>query len=103
VSQTRASSRPTPDDAHWGANPAPQNGSAPTVRSARIDRTVVLAYILAVSIPPVGFILGAVVAIRFGKPTARHGALIITVSIVAALVWAAIIAGGALNTPSTDF
>jgi hypothetical protein len=73
------------------------------LRTARIDRTVVLAYILAVSIPPVGFILGAVVAIRFGKPTSWHGALIITVSIVAALVWAAIIAGGALSTPSTGF
>jgi hypothetical protein len=99
----RAPPPPTPDDVHWGVDPAAQNGAAPTARNASIYRTVVLAYILAVSIPPVGLIMGAVIAIRFGKPTSRHGVLIIAVSIAAAVVWAAIIAGGALNTPSTDF
>jgi hypothetical protein len=99
----RAPPPPTPDDVHWGVDPAAQNGAAPAVRNASIYRTVVLAYILAVSIPPVGFIMGGAIAIRFAKRTSRHGVLIIAVSIAAAVVWAAIIAGGALNTPSTDF
>lgn len=86
----------------WHADPPAQNGSAPTVRTASAYRTVVLAYILAVSMPPIGFILGAVVALRFGKPTSKQGAWIMAVSIAAAVVWAVIIAGGALNTPSTD-
>ena len=99
----RAPPPPTPDDVDSSADPAAQNGAVPTARNASIYRTVVLAYILAVSIPPVGVIMGAAIAIRFGTPTSRHGVLIIAVSIAAAVVWAAIIAGGALNTPSTDF
>ncbi len=71
--------------------------------SASTDRFVVLAYIIAVSMPPIGLILGLTLAIRYDKPASRHGVAVIAVSIVAALVWAAIIAGGALNTPSTDF
>jgi hypothetical protein len=53
--------------------------------------------------PPIGFILGLILAIRFDKPTSKHGVWVIAVSVVAALVWTLIIAGGALNTTSSDF
>jgi hypothetical protein len=53
--------------------------------------------------PPIGFVLGIILAIRFDKPASKQGVWVIAVSIVAAAVWAAIVAGGALNTPSTDF
>jgi hypothetical protein len=99
----RASSRPPSDDARGAAPFASQNGRAPKGQSASAYRFVVLAYIVAVSMPPIGFILGLVLAIRFDKPTSRHGVWVIAVSIVAALVWTAIVAGGALNTPSTNF
>ncbi len=62
-----------------------------------------LAYIVAVSMPPIGFVLGLILAIRFEKPASKQGVWVFAVSIVAALIWTAIVAGGALNTPSTDF
>ncbi|HEX3979518.1 MAG TPA: hypothetical protein VHW96_24815 [Solirubrobacteraceae bacterium] len=99
----RASSRPPSDDARGAAHLDSQNGRAPKGQSASAYRLVVLAYIIAVSMPPIGFILGLILALRFDKPTSKHGAWVIAVSIVAALVWAAIVAGGALNTPNTDF
>jgi hypothetical protein len=80
-----------------------QNGRAPMGQRASASRLVVLAYIVAVSMPPIGFILGLIVAIRFDKPASKQGVWVIALSVVAALVWIAIIAGGALNTPSTDF
>jgi hypothetical protein len=63
----------------------------------------VLAYIIAVSMPPIGFILGLILAIRFDRPASKQGVWVVAVSVVAALVWAVIIAGGALNTTSSDF
>lgn len=99
----RASSRPPSDDPGGAAPLGSQNGRAPLGQSASAYRVVVLAYIVAVSMPPIGFILGLILAIRFEKPASKHGVWVIAVSIVAALVWTAIVAGGALNTPSTDF
>ena len=86
-------------DAHFGS----ENGGAPQGDSASTYRFVVLAYIIAFSMPPIGFILGVVLAVRFDKPVAKHGLWVIALSVVAALVWSAIIAGGALSTTSTDF
>jgi hypothetical protein len=58
---------------------------------------------MAVSMPPLGFILAIVVAIRSTEMNSKHGAWIIVVSIIASLVWILIIISGALSTPSTDF
>ncbi|HEV7214916.1 MAG TPA: hypothetical protein VGP33_07290, partial [Chloroflexota bacterium] len=103
VLRMRAPSQPPPDGARWAANSGSQNGRAPTGQSVSAYRLVVLAYILAVSMPPIGFILGLILAIRFDRPWSKQGGWVIAASIVAALVWTAIVAGGALNTPSTDF
>ena len=99
----RASSPPPSDDARGAADLGSQNGRAPKGQTANAYRVVVLAYILAVSMPPIGFVLGLILAIRFEKPASKQGAWVIAVSIVAALVWTVIVAGGALNTPTTDF
>jgi 4-amino-4-deoxy-L-arabinose transferase-like glycosyltransferase len=58
---------------------------------------------MAVSMPPLGFILAIVVAMRSTKMNSKHAAWIIVVSIIASLVWILIIISGALSTPSTDF
>ena len=71
--------------------------------SASTYRFVVLAYIMAVSMPPIGFVLRLILAIRFDKPASKQGVWVIALSVVAALVWTAIVAGGALKTPSSDF
>jgi hypothetical protein len=72
-------------------------------QSASAYRLVVLAYIIAASMPPIGLILGLILAIRFDKPTSKQGVWVIAVSFVAAIIWTAIIAGGALDTTSSDF
>jgi hypothetical protein len=94
---------PPSDDPPRTARLGPQNGRTPTGQSASAYRLVVLAYIIAVSMPPLGFVLGLILAIRFDKPASKQGVWVIAVSIVAALVWVVIIAGGALNTTSSDF
>ena len=95
--------RPPSDDAHRTAHFGSQNDRAPMGHSASAYRFVVLAYIIAVSMPPIGFVLGLILAIRFDKPASKQGVWVIALSVVAALVWTAIVAGGALKTPSSDF
>jgi hypothetical protein len=71
--------------------------------SETVQRLVVLGYILAVSMPPLGLILAIVIAKVSVKPTAKHAVGIVLVSLVASVIWFLIIAAGALNTPTTDF
>jgi hypothetical protein len=53
--------------------------------------------------PPLGFGLGVVIALRFSAPRSKHSVWIILISILASIIWILIIAGGALNTPTNDF
>jgi hypothetical protein len=99
----RATSSPAPDDDRGGADSASRNGATPNVGSATADQLVVLAYILAASMPPIGFVFGVIVAMRFPRVSSRHGKWIVVVSVIASLVWALIIASGSLNTVNTDF
>ena len=95
---------PTPDDGRNTSACASRNGAAAAnVRSDSLYRVIVLGYILAAAMPPLGLILGIGVAVRTTKVNARQGLWIIVVSIVASGVWAVIILSGALSTPSTDF
>jgi len=66
-------------------------------------RLVVVGYILAVAMPPLGFVLGIVVAVRGARAKSRHGMLIIAVSLLATIVWAVVLASGALTTPNQNF
>lgn len=86
-----------------GHRPGSQNGAAADAETASAYRLVVLAYILAVSIPPIGLGLGIAVALRSSKTISKHGGWIIALSILAALAWVVIIGSGALNTASTDY
>lgn len=82
--------------------PSP-NGASDRAWAQSFLRLVVVSYILAVAMPPLGFVLGVVVARRGARVRSRHGVLIILVSIVAAAIWALIIASGALKTTDTSF
>ena len=97
------SPRSTPNDDRWVPDSPSQNGAVSNAQSARAYRFVVLAYIIAVSMPPIGFILGIVVANRSSKMGSRHGAAIIALSIIAGVLWILIITSGALSTASTDY
>jgi uncharacterized membrane protein YhaH (DUF805 family) len=64
---------------------------------------IVVSYLLAVFMPLIGFILGIVVVTRPAKATSRHGAWIIVLSIVAFLVWVAILASHANTATTTTY
>lgn len=91
---------PTRDDSRWAAGYATHNGASPTPRNDSIQRLVVLGYITAIAMPPVGFILGLLLAVRLTKPNSRRGIWIIAVSIIAAIVWVLALASGLLNPNS---
>jgi MFS family permease len=61
-------------------------------------RMVVASYILAIAMPPVGAIMGILVATRLGQPYSKHWKWIILVCVVAGAIWAVIIGNGALST-----
>jgi len=82
--------------------PSSNGASDPAWRQSFL-RLVTVAYILAVAMPPLGFVLGLVVVARGARVKSRHGVLIIVVSIVAAAVWALIIASGALKSTNNGF
>ncbi|HEY1592606.1 MAG TPA: hypothetical protein VGF81_12490 [Solirubrobacteraceae bacterium] len=66
-------------------------------------RLVVVSYILAVAMPPLGLVMGVVVWARGRRAHSRHGLLIILVSVLAAGAWAVVIASGALTMTNSDF
>jgi hypothetical protein len=92
---------PIRDDSHWAADYANDNGAAAPAPRDSIQRLVVLGYITAVAMPPVGFILGLVLALRLTKPNAKRGIWIVAVSLVAAIAWILALAVGLLNPNST--
>jgi general stress protein CsbA len=70
------------------------------VQSESLQRLVVLAYITSVAMPPVGFVLGIVLVIRFTATESKHGVWIIAISIVALVVWYLLLTSGVVNTTS---
>lgn len=72
--------------------------SAPTT----IQRVVVVGYILAVAVPPLGFSIGLVLLLS-PRLRSRHGAWMVLLSIVAAVVWALMIGAGALKDTNQGY
>jgi len=93
---------PTRDGSRWTAGRASNNGAAANASSESIQRLVVLGYITAVAMPPVGLILGLLLALRLSKPNSKRGIWIIVLSIIASIVWILLLATGALNPNSND-
>lgn len=93
---------PIRDGEGWAADGVSNNGAPANLRSASVHRLVVLGYITAVTMPPVGIILGLVLAIGIGRPNSRRGIWVIVVSIVASIVWVLLLATGVLNPNSND-
>jgi len=61
---------------------------------------VVLAYILAVAMPPLGFALGIGLGAR---ARSKHWLWIVLISIVAGVIWALIIGSGALSSTNSGY
>ncbi len=79
------------------------NDAASNDPSASVRRLVALAYILAISIPPLGLVLGIALSVRSGRQYSKHGMGVIGLSIVASIVWVVILTSGALTTPTTSY
>jgi hypothetical protein len=62
----------------------------------------VLGYILAVAMPPLGFAIGLVLMLS-ARVRSRHGASIVLLSIIAAVIWALLISSGALKTTGQGY
>jgi hypothetical protein len=93
---------PIRDDSRWAADYAKDNDASANVSSDTIQRLVVLGYITAVAMPPVGFILGLVLAVRLTKPSSRRGIWIIALSVIAAIAWILALSTGLLNPNSNS-
>ncbi len=65
-----------------------------------LERLVVLAYILAVAMPPIGFGLGLGLGLR---ARSRHWVWIVLLSIASTAVWALIISSGGLSTTNQSY
>jgi hypothetical protein len=93
---------PTPDGEHWASDYVSSNGAGGKGRNESIRRLVVLGYITAFAMPPIGFVLGIVVAARPSKSNSKHGLWIILISIISAVLWTLILLSGVLSVTSTD-
>jgi ABC-type nitrate/sulfonate/bicarbonate transport system permease component len=78
------------------------NGSRPRTKQVTIQRIVVVGYILALGMPPLGFVI-ALVLIFSPSVRSRHGPWILLISIVAAVVWALLISAGALDATNQGY
>ena len=92
---------PIPDGSRWAADHAEDKGARANLPSDSVRRLVVLGYITAIAMPPVGFILGLTLAVRLTKPDSKRGMWIIAVSVVASIAWIAALASGLLSPNTT--
>ena len=72
------------------------NGARPRLDQSTRQRLVVVAYILAVAVPPLGFAI-AIGLMLSPRLRSRHAVWIILLSIVAAAIWLLMINAGALK------
>ena len=85
------------------AFPPPHNNGAARPRSDGALKLVVLGYITAVAMPPIGAVLGIVIAVRVRKRLSRHGVWIIALSVIASVLWVLVLTSGALSVSETNY
>jgi hypothetical protein len=93
---------PSPDQERWTAEYVSSNGSTSKLRAESLRRFVVLGYITAVAMPPIGFVLGIVIATRPTKTYSKHGLWIIGISVIASIVWIVVLASGVFAVTNND-
>jgi hypothetical protein len=94
---------PPPTDGHdLTADYVSSNGAASKFHANGVRRLAALGYITAVAMPPIGLILGIVLATRSDKAITKHGVCIIAISIIAAIVWVIVFASGALTSTTNE-
>jgi hypothetical protein len=97
-----AGTPPNPDGPRWVADPVSRNGATAEADTQRALRLVVLGYITALAIPPIGVIVGIVIAVRPQKAYSRHWMWIVVIGLIAAVVWALVLASGAATSTTNE-
>ena len=94
-------SSPTPPT-YNGSRPGAEYGRGRLARLSgeSIQRVVVLGFITAVAMPPIGFVLGLLLAVRLEGSDSKRGRWIIAVSVIAAILWVVTLATGVVNPNS---
>jgi hypothetical protein len=67
-----------------------------------VTRIVVVSYILAIAVPPLGFGLGVVLTFT-RSVRSKHGPWIVLLSIAGAVIWVLLIKGGALTATNQSY
>jgi hypothetical protein len=93
---------PNRDGERWAAQYVSSNGASANTWSDPAYRLVVAGYIVAVAMPPIGFVLAIALARRRSKPYATHWRWIMLISIIASVGWTLILASGALTSTSNE-
>ncbi len=78
------------------------NGASANAWSDPAYRIVVLGYIVAVAIPPAGFVIAIMLARNPPRPNSKHWLWIMVISLIAAVGWTLILASGALTSTSNE-
>ena len=71
------------------------------MREQGIDRLVVLGYVCALGMPPLGLILAVISARR--PANRKHAVAIILLSLIASIVWILIIKSGGLTATNDSY
>ncbi len=93
---------PTPEPGRTTSERASRNGHLARVPSESFQRLIVLAYIAAVAMPPIGLVLALVIAVRRDQGRRKHWLAIVALCIAAGVMWTLIISSGALTATSAD-
>lgn len=73
----------------------------PEVHNRGLDRLVVLGYVCALGMPPLGLILAIISARR--PANRKHAVGIIVVSLIASILWVLIISSGTLSATNDSY
>lgn len=81
------------------SDPASRNGSPPRPTTSTVQRLVVVGYITAIGMPPIGFSIGIVLMLA-ARVRSKHGPWIVLASVIGVLIWILVVNAGTLS--STD-
>ena len=67
-----------------------------------VQRLVVVGYISAIGMPPIGFIIGIVLLLG-SRVKSRHGLGIVLASVIGVLIWFIVVSSGALTSTNQGY
>lgn len=66
------------------------------------QRLVVVGYITAIAMPPIGFIIGVVLMLS-SRVKSRHGLGIVLASVIGVLIWIVVVNSGTLSSTNQGY